>query len=81
MIAQLEEAEIEERDVKNENCPSMNPSIEEPLDFELRVLPKHLEYAFLGGNLTLPVIISSKLSRQQKQELLRTLEKHKNAIA
>ncbi|XP_070010900.1 uncharacterized protein [Nicotiana sylvestris] len=37
------------------------PSIEEPPQLELKPLLSHLRYAFLGPNLTLPVIISSSL--------------------
>ncbi|GJY53533.1 reverse transcriptase domain-containing protein [Tanacetum coccineum] len=44
-------------------------------------LPPHLEYAFLSNNLEFPVIISSLLSAQEKELLLRVLAKHKSALA
>lgn len=37
------------------------PSIEEPPELEMKQLPSHLKYAFLGEERTLPVIISSSL--------------------
>ena len=48
-------------DLKNRVNPPTHPSIEEPPILELKALPSHLSYAFLGGNNTLPVIISTKL--------------------
>nr|XP_016439702.1 PREDICTED: uncharacterized protein LOC107765549 [Nicotiana tabacum] len=51
------------------------PSIEEPPKLELKPLPSHLRYEFLGPNSTLPVIISSGLLDVQVQQLLQgTLE-------
>ncbi|XP_027171848.1 uncharacterized protein LOC113771472 [Coffea eugenioides] len=38
------------------------PSIVQAPELELKPLPKHLKYAFLGDNETLPVIISAHLS-------------------
>ena len=38
------------------------PSIISPQQLELKQLPPHLKYAFLGENSTLPIIISSSLS-------------------
>ncbi|KAL0287078.1 UNVERIFIED_CONTAM: hypothetical protein Sangu_2707500 [Sesamum angustifolium] len=47
---------------------------------ELRELPKHLKYAFLGDNDTLPVIISSKLSALEEEKLIRVLQEFHTAI-
>ncbi|KAK5793123.1 hypothetical protein PVK06_034259 [Gossypium arboreum] len=57
------------------------PSIEEPPKLELKQLPNHLEYAFIGNNSTLPVIIASNLQPKEKEELLQVLREHKRAIA
>ncbi|XP_076943249.1 uncharacterized protein LOC143613427 [Bidens hawaiensis] len=57
------------------------PSIEEPPVLELKELPNHLEYAFLEKDSQLPVIISSHLSKEEKNELLKVLKNHKKAIA
>ncbi|KAL0440147.1 UNVERIFIED_CONTAM: Retrovirus-related Pol polyprotein from transposon.6 [Sesamum latifolium] len=47
---------------------------------ELKELPKHLKYAFLGENDTLPVIISSKLSTLEEEKLIRVLREFREAI-
>ncbi|GJR86301.1 hypothetical protein Tco_0210312 [Tanacetum coccineum] len=49
---------------------------------ELKELPPHLEYAYLKGDESCPVIISSKLTEKiKKTSLLQVLEKRKGAIA
>ncbi|XP_071933264.1 uncharacterized protein [Coffea arabica] len=47
---------------------------------ELKPLPEHLKYAYLGDNETLPVIISAALSKTQEEKLIRVLREHKEAI-
>nr|GEY50537.1 reverse transcriptase domain-containing protein [Tanacetum cinerariifolium] len=56
-------------------------SVDEPLVVELKVLPPHLEYAFLEGDAKLPVIIAKDLSLEEKTALLTVLKSHKRAIA
>ena len=56
------------------------PSIEKPPELELKPLPIHLRYAFLGDLSTLPVIVSSSLNMEQEEKLLRVSRKHKTAI-
>ena len=41
---------------------SPKPSIEEPPTLELKPLPEHLKYAYLGKYQTLPVIIAANLT-------------------
>ncbi|KAL5554623.1 hypothetical protein UlMin_042024 [Ulmus minor] len=55
-------------------------SIEEPPTLELKPLPSHLRYAYLGEVSTLPVIISAQLSETQEEQLLKVLRKFKKAI-
>ncbi|XP_022024553.1 uncharacterized protein LOC110924883 [Helianthus annuus] len=55
--------------------------VEIPLPLELKVLPSHLEYAFLGKKLNMPVIISSKLTEEEKARLIEVLREHSDAIA
>ncbi|XP_070032352.1 uncharacterized protein [Nicotiana tomentosiformis] len=65
------------------NRPSGPPpklSIDEAPKLELKPLPPHLQYAYLGGSYTLHVIVSSDLSKLQEEKLLRVLCKHKRAI-
>nr|GEU46233.1 reverse transcriptase domain-containing protein [Tanacetum cinerariifolium] len=57
-------------------------SLEEPLtNLELKPLPDNLEYVFLEEPSFLPVIISSKLSTQNKSKLVSILKIHKEAFA
>ncbi|XP_012844566.1 PREDICTED: uncharacterized protein LOC105964603 [Erythranthe guttata] len=55
-------------------------SLEEPPQLEMKELPAHLKYAYLGKNDTLPVIISQSLSTLQEQRLLEVLREHKMAL-
>ncbi|KAH9770105.1 hypothetical protein KPL71_012260 [Citrus sinensis] len=56
------------------------PSLESPPKLELKPLPNTLEYAFLGEESTLPVIISLSLNDEQKGKLLDVLKEHKGAL-
>ena len=56
------------------------PLEEKPPKLELKPLPSHLKYAFLGVEETFPVIISSSLESDQENKLLEILRTHKTAI-
>ncbi|XP_070057027.1 uncharacterized protein [Nicotiana tomentosiformis] len=56
------------------------PSIEEATKLELKPLPAHMRYSYLGNSETLPVIISSSLTDIQEEKLLKVLREHKKAI-
>ncbi|CAM8934700.1 unnamed protein product [Rhodiola kirilowii] len=56
------------------------PSVMQAPKIELKPLPGHLKYAFLGDNDTLPVIIKSGLEAGQEQNLIKVLKQHKLAI-
>ena len=45
-------------------------SSEKPKKVELKTLPAHLRYAFLGADGTLPIIISNKLTKKQEQRVI-----------
>ncbi|KAI3815743.1 hypothetical protein L1987_15424 [Smallanthus sonchifolius] len=60
---------------------SENTPVEKIAPLELKVLPSHLEYAFLGEGSDLPVIISSKLEEGEKGRLLEVLRENMEAIA
>ena len=47
----------------------------------LMQLLEHLRYAFLGGQLEFPVIISSALSQEEEDKLIEVLRRHKGALA
>ena len=56
------------------------PSGEKPPKLELKPLPTHLKYAFLGEQDTFPVIISSSLDVTQETQLLEILKTHRTAL-
>ena len=56
------------------------PSEERPPKLELKPLPTHLKYAFLGEEETFPVIISSSLDLTQENQLLEILKTHRTAL-
>nr|GFB66404.1 reverse transcriptase domain-containing protein [Tanacetum cinerariifolium] len=59
-----------------------NQSFEnEPPEVELKELPPHLEYVFLGDNRKWPVIIAKDLSFNDKTALINVLKSQKKAIA
>nr|GEZ26362.1 DNA-directed DNA polymerase [Tanacetum cinerariifolium] len=61
--------------------PKNQSSDDEPPEVELKELPPHLEYAFLGDNKKWPVIISKYLSVNEKSALIDVLKSRKKAIA
>nr|GEY87285.1 reverse transcriptase domain-containing protein [Tanacetum cinerariifolium] len=52
-----------------------------PPEVELKELPPHLEYAFLGDNEKWPVIIAKDLNVNEKIALINVLKSRKKAIA
>ncbi|CAN6567577.1 unnamed protein product [Malus baccata var. baccata] len=56
------------------------PSIVQAPILDLKPLPSHLKYIFLGENETLPAIISSSLTAQEEEKLVRVLKEFKSAL-
>ncbi|CAN6576919.1 unnamed protein product [Malus baccata var. baccata] len=56
------------------------PSSEQASKLELKLLPSHLQYAHLGVNETLPVIIVANLNDTEEDKLLRFLRKYQDAL-
>ncbi|GKA45911.1 hypothetical protein Tco_0738707 [Tanacetum coccineum] len=69
------------KELKLCEAKTVEPSVDEPPEVELKELPPHLEYAFLEGNDKLPVIIAKDLKDKEKAALLKVLKSHKRAIA
>ncbi|XP_075108953.1 uncharacterized protein LOC142180779 isoform X1 [Nicotiana tabacum] len=67
-------------DLENRKTPPTKPSIEKPPVLELKPLPSHLMYEFLGSNSTLPVILYSCLTNMQVEATLVVLQKRKKTI-
>ncbi|GJV84087.1 hypothetical protein Tco_1523985 [Tanacetum coccineum] len=62
-------------DVKSEHLYSASANEIDEKKPELKNLPQHLEYAYLHGDKSFPIIISSELSEKEKISLLQVLEK------
>ncbi|CAN6566295.1 unnamed protein product [Malus baccata var. baccata] len=56
------------------------PPNEDPPTLELKPLPSHVNYVFLGDDETLPVIISSTLTVQEEDKLVKVLREYKTTI-
>ncbi|KAL4281095.1 hypothetical protein GQ457_03G019720 [Hibiscus cannabinus] len=56
------------------------PSLEIAPSLELKPLPSHLKYVYLGANDTFPVIISSQLNANQELSVVNLLKQYKKAI-
>ncbi|RDY06074.1 hypothetical protein CR513_10010, partial [Mucuna pruriens] len=52
----------------------------QPQTTELKSLPEHLKYSYLGDNQQFSVIIANNLNEEQEENLLEVLKKHKRAI-
>nr|GFC53846.1 reverse transcriptase domain-containing protein [Tanacetum cinerariifolium] len=61
--------------------PTTQPEEDEPPEVELKELPPHLEYAFLGDNEKWPVVIAKDLSSNEKIDLINVLKNRKKPIA
>ena len=47
---------------------------------ELKQLPEHLRYAFLGDSYTFPVIVAASLTPKEEEKLLCVLKEHRTAL-
>ncbi|CAN6700728.1 unnamed protein product [Malus baccata var. baccata] len=56
------------------------PSVIQAPILELKPLPDHLKYVFLGDKEMLPVIVSSSLMTMDEEKLIQVLKEHKIAI-
>ncbi|XP_042422696.1 uncharacterized protein LOC122010284 [Zingiber officinale] len=73
------EEEVCVGDCLGKALPLGSPSIDQTQD-ELKPLPSHLKYAYLGENQQLPVIIAQNLEPEQESRLLEILRQHRKAI-
>ncbi|GJQ90444.1 hypothetical protein Tco_0001583 [Tanacetum coccineum] len=69
------------KELKLCEAKTIEPSVHEPPEVELKELPPHLEYAFLEGDNKLPVIIAKELDVEEKSALVKVLKSHKRALA
>ncbi|KAI3678307.1 hypothetical protein L6452_37594 [Arctium lappa] len=64
----------------SEDRKTLVPSIKCSPDLELKKLPSHLKYTFLGDLGKLPVIILSSLESDQEEQMIAMLKLHTKAI-
>ncbi|GKG33377.1 hypothetical protein Tco_0433536, partial [Tanacetum coccineum] len=69
------------KELKLCEAKTVESSVDEPPEVELKELLPHLEYAFLEGDDKLPVIIAKDLKDEEKAALLKVRKSHKRAIA
>ncbi|XP_070019610.1 uncharacterized protein [Nicotiana sylvestris] len=74
------EPQFESLEFEKRATPPAKLSVEEPPKLELKPLPAHLRYVFLGPDSTLPIIISSGLLDVQVEQLLQVLQESKTVI-
>ncbi|XP_059306420.1 uncharacterized protein LOC132057845 [Lycium ferocissimum] len=74
----IREGEFEPLDRKMGVTPKL--SIEEPPKLELKPLPAHIKYAFLGKGNTLPVILVAELTAEEVSVCLEVLKSYKRAL-
>nr|GEV23950.1 reverse transcriptase domain-containing protein [Tanacetum cinerariifolium] len=69
------------KDLKVIKLKNNKSSDDEPPEVELKELPPHLEFTFLGENNKWPVIIAKDLSVDEKSALIKVFKSQKQAIA
>nr|GEZ56169.1 reverse transcriptase domain-containing protein [Tanacetum cinerariifolium] len=67
--------------LEEDYSPKNQSEEDEPPKVELKELPPHLEYAFLGDNEKWPVIVAKDLSSNEKTNLINVLKTRRKAIA
>ncbi|XP_072071909.1 uncharacterized protein [Arachis hypogaea] len=78
---QEDEIEVEQEFIEEEVVEiSFESKAEEKPEQELKPLPPHLKYVFLGEAEALPVIINSSLNIEEKTKLIEVLKVHKTAL-
>lgn len=70
--------ELQIRDIRPED--RLVPSLERAPKLELKTLPKHLKYSYLGKDETLPIIISADLDDSEEVRVKAVLDTYKEAI-
>ena len=63
--------------MNHRESPPMKPSIDEAPKVEIKALPPHMRYVFLGRDNILPVIIAADFNGQQVECLVEVLKRFK----
>ncbi|XP_016667574.1 uncharacterized protein [Gossypium hirsutum] len=67
-------------DLLEQSFKPPKPFVKESPIPELKPLPQHLKYAYLGNNSIFPIIISTELTLDQEDRLLEVLRRSKRAL-
>ncbi|RDY09375.1 hypothetical protein CR513_06261, partial [Mucuna pruriens] len=78
--SQKESQQIEAESDFGQLSPHLDRYVSPQSNIELKPLPEHLKYAFLGDHQQFLVIIANNLSGEQEEKLLEVLIKHKKDI-
>ncbi|XP_022147186.1 uncharacterized protein LOC111016198 [Momordica charantia] len=71
---------FESSELKDREQASLQSSVEKASKLELKVLPTHLKYAYLGKAETLAINIAADLAEKKEFRLIEMLKNHKRAI-
>ena len=77
LVATLDRGDVR---FKLKKSPPAKPSIDEAPKVEIKALPPHMRYVFLGKGDTLPLIIASDLNVHQVESLVEVLKRSKRSI-
>ncbi|KAJ9568340.1 hypothetical protein OSB04_004306 [Centaurea solstitialis] len=84
LVASMDQKKTLRYDIAQVSLPSSNkkllPSVLQAPKLELKTLPEHLKYVYLGEGENLPVIISSRLDPSEEKKLVSVLKRYKEAI-
>ncbi|XP_023767574.2 uncharacterized protein LOC111916175 [Lactuca sativa] len=84
LVNKMEMQKSTRLDVKQVELPpthtKLPSSLVQPPELELKFLPQHLKYAYLGKNETLLVTISTHLTEFEEEQLVKVLKEHKEAM-
>ncbi|KAJ9556479.1 hypothetical protein OSB04_011093 [Centaurea solstitialis] len=84
LVASMDQKKTLRYDIAQVSLPSSNkkllPSVLQAPKLELKTLPEHLKYVYLGEGENLSVIISSRLDTSEEKKLVSVLKRYKEAI-
>ncbi|KAL3520161.1 hypothetical protein ACH5RR_018310 [Cinchona calisaya] len=72
---------LQKEDEENQEEDKGGSPTNEPPNWEIKPLPTHLMYAYLGENETYLVIVNASLTNEQLERLIVVLERNKNVFA
>ncbi|MCQ7416356.1 RNA-directed DNA polymerase, partial [Salmonella enterica] len=71
---------FESLDLDQRKAPPIKPSLIEAPTLDLKPLPDHLKYVYLGESETLPIIVASDLMPEHEEALIKLLQQYRKAI-